>query len=60
MSDAAWQDAFAKYQQIPQYRLENAAMALDGFKAIFWWEFAHRLLGRAIGVVVLLAFVLLR
>jgi heme A synthase len=25
-------------------------MALAEFKTIFWWEWAHRLLGRAIGV----------
>jgi len=49
MSDAAWHAAFAKYQQIPQYRLENHGMALDGFKAIFWWEWTHRLLGRIVG-----------
>ncbi len=49
MSDAAWHDAFAKYQLIPQYRLENHGMSLEGFKAIFWWEWAHRLLGRLIG-----------
>ena len=50
MSDAAWHAAFAKYQQIPQYRLENFRMTLDGFKAIFWWEWTHRLLGRIVGV----------
>ena len=49
MSDAAWHAAFAKYQQIPQYRLENFRMTLDGFKAIFWWEWTHRLLGRIVG-----------
>ncbi|HEX4294154.1 MAG TPA: COX15/CtaA family protein [Rhizomicrobium sp.] len=49
MSDAAWHAAFAKYQQIPQYRLENHGMTLDGFKAIFWWEWTHRLLGRIVG-----------
>ena len=49
MSDAAWHAAFAKYQQIPQYRLENHGMTLDGFRAIFWWEWTHRLLGRGVG-----------
>lgn len=59
LSDAAWQAAFAKYQQIPQYRFENAHMDLEGFKAIFWWEWAHRLLGRLLGVVFLVPFVIL-
>ena len=52
LNHAAWQDAFAKYQQIPQYRL-HAGMTLEAFKGIFWWEWAHRFLGRAIGFVFL-------
>ncbi|MGA7674254.1 MAG: COX15/CtaA family protein [Rhizomicrobium sp.] len=57
MSGAAWHDAFAKYQLIPQYRLENHGMSLEGFKAIFWWEWTHRLLGRLIGFVFFVPFV---
>jgi cytochrome c oxidase assembly protein subunit 15 len=56
-SDAAWHDAFVKYQQIPQYRLENHGMSLEGFKAIFWWEWTHRLLGRLIGFAFFVPFV---
>ena len=51
LSDAAWQDAFAKYRQTPEFRLVNHAMDVQAFKGIFWWEYFHRLLGRAIGVV---------
>src|SRR6476646_12001460 len=36
LSDAAWAEAFAKYQRIPQYVLQNHDMTLDGFKSIFW------------------------
>src|SRR6201996_2002345 len=57
LSDATWQDAFHKYQQIPQYTRENAGMTLDGFKGIFWWEWTHRLLGRLLGVVFFVPFV---
>ena len=57
LSDAQWQEEFAGYQQIPEYQQLNQGMTLDGFKAIFWWEYAHRLLGRLIGVVVLLPLV---
>jgi cytochrome c oxidase assembly protein subunit 15 len=32
-------------------------MTLDEFKSIYWWEYAHRLLGRLIGVVFALPFV---
>src|SRR5881396_1360435 len=31
-------------------------MSLDAFKRIFWWEYAHRLLGRVIGVAFLLPY----
>ena len=54
LNDGEWQDEFAKYQQIPEYRELNQSMTLDEFKGIFWWEFAHRIVARLIGAVVLL------
>ncbi len=54
VTEAQWIETFAKYQQTPEYRLVNHGMSLEGFKGIFWWEYFHRLLGRAIGVVFLL------
>jgi cytochrome c oxidase assembly protein subunit 15 len=57
MSDEAWKKLFAAYQQIPQYRELNAGMTLAGFKSIFWWEWAHRLLGRVVGAVFAIPFV---
>src|SRR3569832_696883 len=56
LGDAQWHDAFAKYQLIPHYRLENHGMSLDAFKAIFWWEWTHRLLGRLLGCVFFVPF----
>ncbi len=53
LTDGAWQETFAKYQLTPEYRHVNHAMTLAEFKGIFWWEYFHRLLGRAIGVVFL-------
>ncbi|MEQ1613187.1 MAG: COX15/CtaA family protein, partial [Hyphomicrobiaceae bacterium] len=50
LGEAAWFDAFAKYKTIPQYAEVNKGMSLDAFKAIFWWEWGHRFLGRVIGV----------
>src|SRR5215469_10345440 len=38
LSDSAWQDAFAKYQHIPQFRYENPNMDVAAFKSIYWWE----------------------
>ena len=51
MSQADWQAEFARYQAIPQYRALNGGMSLEAFKSIYWWEWAHRLLGRLVGVV---------
>ena len=56
LDEAQWQEAFAKYRQTPEFRLRNHDMTLAGFKAIFWWEFAHRLLGRIVGLAFLLPF----
>jgi cytochrome c oxidase assembly protein subunit 15 len=56
LSDAAWQEAFEKYKQIPQYDLVNRGMSLGAFKLIYWWEWTHRFLGRLIGAVFLLPF----
>jgi cytochrome c oxidase assembly protein subunit 15 len=56
LNDQAWAVEFAKYQQIPQYKLLNKGMSLEAFKSIFWWEWGHRLLGRLVGVVFALPF----
>lgn len=56
LDDAAWQEEFAKYQEIPEYQEINLGMTLGEFKAIYWWEWSHRLLGRLIGVAFLLPF----
>jgi cytochrome c oxidase assembly protein subunit 15 len=51
-----WQAEFDHYKQIPQYRLVNADMTLDGFKTIFWWEWSHRQLGRLTGLACIVPF----
>jgi heme a synthase len=53
LTQADWQRAFGLYQQTPQYQevAGPAGMTLAGFKFIFLWEWAHRLLGRIIGLV---------
>jgi cytochrome c oxidase assembly protein subunit 15 len=56
LSEADWQAEFARYKTIPQYEQLNHDMSLDGFKAIYWWEWGHRLLGRVIGAAFLLPF----
>jgi cytochrome c oxidase assembly protein subunit 15 len=56
LNQAQWEETFQKYQQTPEYQKINRGMSLEEFKGIFWWEYAHRLLGRAIGIVYLLPF----
>ena len=51
-----WQAEFEHYKQIPQYKIMNQGMTLDGFKVIFWWEWSHRLLGRLVGVAFIVPF----
>lgn len=46
-----WLLMFEKYKQIPQFSQVNHDMTLDGFQFIFWWEWAHRQIGRIIGLV---------
>jgi cytochrome c oxidase assembly protein subunit 15 len=50
LSASDWQAEFALYQAIPQYKLLNLGMSLSEFKAIYWWEWGHRLLGRLVGL----------
>ena len=56
LSEALWQAEFDKYKTIPQFQHLNSAMTLAEFKTIFWWEWAHRLMGRLIGAAFLLPF----
>ena len=56
LSYGEWLEAFSKYQQFPEYRQVNTGMSLAEFKQIFLVEYAHRILGRLIGLVFLLPF----
>jgi cytochrome c oxidase assembly protein subunit 15 len=56
MGEGAWQAEFDKYKTIPQFQHRNSEMTLAEFKTIFWWEWAHRLMGRLIGAAFLLPF----
>ncbi len=56
MNPRAWAEAFGRYRATPQYRLVNLGMSLGQFQFIYWWEWAHRLLGRAVGAAFALPF----
>lgn len=50
LSEQHWLEEFEKYKQIPEYSEVNYGMSLAAFKAIYWWEWGHRFLGRLIGL----------
>tara|TARA_B100000475_G_C14973406_1_gene305009 strand:+ start:30 stop:1052 length:1023 start_codon:yes stop_codon:yes gene_type:complete len=54
LSHDKWLDYFNLYKTIPEYSEKNFNMTLSEFKVIFWWEWAHRQLGRLIGLSILL------
>ncbi len=54
LTNDKWIEYFNLYKAIPEYKEQNFNMTLNEFKIIFWWEWAHRQLGRLIGLTVLL------
>lgn len=50
LSIEKWNYTFDLYKQIPEFEIQNSLMTLSEFKVIYWWEYAHRLLGRVIGL----------
>ena len=58
LTNADWELAFEKYRLIPEYQQINKGMSLEEFKFIYWWEWAHRFLGRFIGLVFAIPLVL--
>ncbi len=52
-----WDNLFKKYKQTPEFKYINADFSVEDFKSIFWWEYIHRMLGRLIGLVFLIPYV---
>lgn len=46
-----WEAEFDEYKKSPEWINVNSKLGMDlsGFKYIFFWEWAHRILGRSIG-----------
>lgn len=57
MSDAEWQRVFEMYKESPEFLKVNSEFGVEEFKNIFWLEYLHRLLGRVIGIVFIVPFV---
>ena len=49
-----WNWYFSEYKKIPEFKNINYLMTLNEFKTIFYWEYAHRLLARVVGLFSLL------
>ena len=50
INQSQWIMYFDLYKEIPEFKLQNYDMTMKEFKVIFWWEWAHRFLGRLIGI----------
>ncbi|UJR20724.1 hypothetical protein I4U23_023846 [Adineta vaga] len=50
-TDEAWQAEFERYKRFPEYEQMNREMSLAEFKKIYYMEFAHRMWGRATGLI---------
>ncbi|WP_415324091.1 COX15/CtaA family protein [Candidatus Pelagibacter sp. Uisw_127] len=53
LNNNEWNFYFSEYKKIPEYQNINYGMNLDEFKVIFYWEYAHRLLARFVGLFTL-------
>jgi cytochrome c oxidase assembly protein subunit 15 len=58
LNEADWNQAFEQYKQFPEYQKINSHFELADFKAIFFWEYLHRLIGRLIGLVFIIPFII--
>ena len=58
LSEAAWQTAFSKYQEIAQFKKLNSHFTLSDFQFIYFWEWFHRVWGRLLGVVFFIPFLI--
>jgi heme a synthase len=49
--ETQWQQVFEQYRASPEYQQVNRGMSMSEFKVIFYYEYAHRLLARALGLL---------
>ena len=53
-----WNLYFSEYKKIPEYKNINYGMTLADFKIIFYWEYAHRILARFVGLFTLIPLII--
>lgn len=60
LTEAKWQEAFEHYKQFPEYQKINqfkeGGFSISDYKQIYFWEWFHRFIGRAIGMVFIIPF----
>jgi cytochrome c oxidase assembly protein subunit 15 len=54
ITESDWQQQFELYKQTPEYTHVNSNFELSDYKAIFMWEYLHRVLGRLIFLFVVI------
>ncbi len=57
LTEGAWRAVFELYKAYPEFQKINQGMTLVEFKSIFYFEYAHRMLGRFIGLEFALPFI---
>lgn len=58
LNNLEWQEIFALYQQSPEGKKLNYNITLSEFKSIYFWEYLHRMLGRLLGLVFIIPFII--
>jgi len=58
MNQQQWEEAFDLYKQYPEYQKLNHHFTLGDFKSIYFWEWLHRVIGRLIGIVFIVPFLI--
>lgn len=58
LNESDWLEKFELYKSTPEYIIKNNHFSLSEFKSIFWWEFIHRDLGRLIGLIFIIPFII--
>lgn len=59
IGEAAWADAYGRYQRIPEARTVHAGITLAAFKRLYWWEWLHRNLARTVGLIIVVPYLVL-
>ena len=58
LNETEWIEAFDKYKDFPEFQKLNSHYQLEDFKKIFFWEWFHRFIGRMIGLVFIVPFLI--